>query len=306
MKSAIVAGATGMIGRSVAQYLSSNGIYTIALGRNLSGISPAGLSSNKLLSYIEISMFELSKLQNYIEEKIWSIEDCVFYNFAWKGNRTISDGTLNDQMQNVIFSANAIKVAKDIGCTKFINCGSLQETFTELVIAKNLSIKNLNQKNYSIAKIAARDMSLIEAYCNKIDYIHTRVSVPLSLDFNNNSYIHLSLKNILNGVQYDEPQSPEIFDFIRLEELAHAYLLLGEKGVNKVDYYIGSKTPSTLRTYFANFREFVNSKTQNPYDRLGKFHCDIFDTSRIENDTGFVPSESFNLFMNEAIIKWLK
>jgi UDP-glucose 4-epimerase len=209
-------------------------------------------------------------------------------------------------MKNVILSANAIKVAKNIGCVKFINCGSLQETFAELVIAKNLSIKNLNQKNYSIAKIAARDMSLIEAYNNKIDYIHTRLSVPLSLDFNNNSYVQLSLKNILSGALYDEPQSPEFFDFIRLEELAHAYLILGEKGVNKADYYIGSKTPSTLGTYFANFREFVKSKTQNPYDKLSQFHRDIFNTSKIENDTGFVPSESFNLFMNEAMIKWLK
>ena len=306
MKSAIVTGATGMIGMSVAKYLASKGINTIALGRNLSKIDPAILNFNTRLKYIEISMEEIYNLENRIEQIGWVTEDCVFFNFAWRGSKSISDGTLNEQMRNVLHTANAVKVAKKIGCTKFVNCGSLQETFAEHILLGSGLNEKLSQMNYTIAKITSRDVALIESYNHKLDYVHTRISVPLSLDLNKESYIQLCLKKILNGAPISEPLNTSIFDFIRLEEVVHAYLLIGERGINKADYYIGSKTPSTLSQYFSNFKKYVQKKQLSPYERLDELHLNIFSTSKIEIDTKFVPSESFTTFMNQAVNKQCK
>jgi UDP-glucose 4-epimerase len=306
MRSAIVTGATGMIGMSVARYLASKGVNTIALGRNLSNIDPAIFNFNTRLKYFEISMEEIHNLEKLIKQISWSTEDCVFFNFAWRGNKNISDGTLNEQMKNVLHTANAVKVAKKIGCTKFVNCGSLQETFAEQILLGSGFNEKLSQMNYTIAKITARDVALIESYTNKLDYVHTRISVPLSLDLNKESYIQLCLKKILNGAAISEPLNTSIFDFIRLEEVAQAYFLVGESGVNKADYYIGSKTPSTLSHYFSNFKKYVQKKQLSPYERLDESHLKLFSTSQIEIDTKFVPSESFSIFMSQAVNKWCK
>jgi nucleoside-diphosphate-sugar epimerase len=306
MKSAIVTGATGMVGMSVAKYLASKGVNTIALGGNLSKIDPAMFNFSTKLKYFEISMEEIHNLENSIEQISWSTEDCVFFNFAWRGNKNISDGTLNEQMKNVLHTANAVNIAKKIGCTKFVNCGSLQETFAEKVILGSRLNEKPSQMNYTIAKITSRDIALIESYRNKLNYVHTRISVPLSLDLNKESYIQLCLKKILNGAPISEPINTSIFDFIRLEEVAHAYFLVGKSGVNKADYYIGSKTPSTLSHYFSNFKKYIQKEQLSPYERLDESQLKLFSTSQIEIDTKFVPSESFSIFMNEAVNKWRK
>lgn len=306
MKSAIVTGATGMVGMSVAKYLASKGVNTLALGGNLSKIDSAIFNFSTRLKYLEISMEEINNIENYIEQVSWKAEDCVFFNFAWRGNKNISDGTLNEQMKNVLHTANAVTVAKKIGCTKFVNCGSLQETFAEQILLGSELNGKLSQINYTIAKISSRDVALIESYNNKLDYVHTRISVPLSLDLNKESYIQLCLKQILNGVPISEPLNTSIFDFIRLEEVAHAYFLVGENGVNKADYYIGSKTPSTLSHYFSNFRKYVQMRQLSPYEGLDELHLKVFSTSQIESDTKFVPSDSFNTFMGQAVDKWCK
>ena len=306
MKSAIVTGASGMIGMSVAKYLASKGVNTLALGGNLSKIDPAIFNFSTSLKYFEISMEEIHNLESSIEQISWSTEDCVFFNFAWRGNNNISDGTLNEQLKNVLHTANAVKIAKKVGCTKFVNCGSLQETFAEQILLGTRPNEELSQINYSIAKITSRDVALIESYRNKLKYVHTRISVPLSLDLNKESYIQLCLKKILNGDPISEPISTSIFDFIRLEEVAHAYFLIGESGVNKADYYIGSKTPSTLSQYFSNFKKYIQKKQLSPYERLDESQLKLFSTSQIEIDTEFVPSESFSIFMSQAVNKWCK
>lgn len=306
MKSAIITGATGMIGMSVAKYLASKEINTIALGRNLSKVDPAIFNFNNKLKYLEISMDEIHNLEKCIEQISWSLDDCVFYNFAWRGNKSISDGTLNEQMKNVLHTANAVKVAKKIGCTKFVNCGSLQETFAEYILSGSGLNKEVSQMNYTIAKITSRDVGLIESYNSKLDYVHTRISVPLSLDLNKESYIQLCLKKILNGVHVSEPLNTSVFDFIRLEEVVHAYFLVGQNGLNKADYYIGSKTPSTLIQYFSNFKNYVQKEKLRPYERLNELYLKFFSTSQIEIDTKFVPADSFSIFMSEVVKKWRK
>jgi UDP-glucose 4-epimerase len=306
MKSAIVTGATGMIGSVVANYLANNGIKTLALGRNLGKIDFKKFGVQNNLKFVEIPMTNIHTLEDYIWQVNWDPTDCVFFNFAWRGKRNLTDGTLNDQMKNVAYTSNSIKVAKKLGCIKFVNCGTLQESFAQRFILEGASSKKLSQFNYTIAKVASRDIAKIESYMSKLDYVHTRVSVPLSLDLKQKSYIHSSLKRILEGVSIDRALNNNIFDFIRIEELAHAYLLIGEKGINKTDYYIGSRTPATINRYFSNFKKFIQDNQYSSYDRLDGHNSDLFDTSQLTIDTGFRPSESFNVFMSEAVAKWRK
>ena len=111
-----------------------------------------------------------------------------FLSFCMGGVDRLTDGNIEDQLKNVTFSANAIKVAKKIGCLKFVNSGTIEETYAEWHL-NNKSKYNSSQANYAMAKLAARDMCKMVAYLEKIDYVHTRLSVPLSPDLTKGGYV---------------------------------------------------------------------------------------------------------------------
>ena len=139
-------------------------------------------------------MEDILLLPEKIKKNNWDPEEeCVFYNFAWGGDEKLTDGSFQAQFNNATFSANALLAAKKkkIGCSKFINVGTMEETFAENYLKNptNVSPPNRSQINYTCAKLASRDMCKILSYLEKIDYIHTRLSVPLSQSLDKGGYI---------------------------------------------------------------------------------------------------------------------
>ena len=126
MKTAIVTGATGWIGSAVARHLSSMGIETICLGtRSLTPsqiVSKFGSNAN----YLSLPLEDLDLLPKLVSEKNYSVEECVFYHFAWRGEKTLTDGSVEIQLKNVQLCGKVIEVAKKVGCKKIVNCGSIK------------------------------------------------------------------------------------------------------------------------------------------------------------------------------------
>lgn len=290
MDKAIITGATGLVGISVAKYLSSLGVHLLCLGRkNLSSdecIQCFGKHSN----YISLSMRDITTLPENLKRMDYpSYEGAVFYNFAWSGNNSLADGSYNEQLENAVWSAEAIKVAKAIGCSKFINSGSMEESFIENLFNKTNKQKyKSSQTNYGLAKLASRDMCRMVAYIEGIDYIHTRMSVPLESDLSKGSYIALTMKKILNGDVYEKPQSTLLYDLVLLEDVARAYHLIGQMGLNKADYYIGTGKPATLQQHFERLTRTIGNRYDFDHYTNDGYHARLFDVQRLRQDTGFV------------------
>jgi len=301
MKKAIVTGASGAIGRYVIRELLDNGIKVLAIGRK-SGINTEFFIKNSCnnLSYCQLDLKEIDLLPKKLNEIGWvSGKSCVFYHFAWSGFTSLTDGTVDDQLKNVTYSANAVKIAKELGCVKFINSGSLEETFAEKYLENNWNNNQYhsNQGSYAISKLSSRDMCLMVAYLEKIDYVHTRFSAVYNNELNLKGFICSSLKLILEGKKASIPQNNQFFDLISIEDLSKAYYYIGLKGENKVNYFIGTGKPKILANYFTeleNSLQGVKSKAVNNELNLILCHKD-FDVSDLKNDTGF---EINNTFLN--------
>ncbi len=290
MKKAIVSGALGLVGRPVVNYLVDNGIDVLCLGRKNLNENEINNYFCKRVKYVELDMENINNLPDKIKQLDWEVgNDCSFYNFAWSGVNRLTDGTLKNQLKNAIYSSLAVKSAKKIGCTKFINCGSVEENFHEWYLYNGSSYDS-SQEDYAIAKLASRDMCSIIAYLEKIDYIHTRLSVPLSPDLSKGGYISKTLKNIINNESYQTPKNNQLYDIISTNDVARAYYLIGLHGKNKADYFIGSGNPSSLNNFFKNFKlavsgNIVKDKEVN-YSDISKF----FNINNLYSDTGFFAS----------------
>jgi len=312
MEQAIVTGATGYIGKAVVKELLDKGLKVLAIGRkSKSYINKFSIFQKENIEYIQLDMENIQLLPKRMEEIKWiPNQSCIFYNFAWEGDNSLTDGTFEDQLKNATYASNAIIVAKIIGCNKFINCGTLEETFAEKYLNKIWKTKEYhsNQGYYAIAKLASRDMCKLNAYLHKIDYIHTRLSVFLDCNLDYNGYIQKTLKQILSGNSFDEPLNKQLFDIISLEDGAKAYYLLGKLGENKMDYFIGSGYPNTLKNYFIMFSDMcgydiATNKEKNNFTNDLLLTPEDFSISQLQNQTGFTLSKKIQDIFSSIIKK---
>ena len=303
MKKAIVTGATGLIASGVVECLLDKAVDVLALGRrDISDSNISHLKGHKSLVYLQLEMSEIDKLLQFIEESNWSPgSDCVFYHFAWSGSHRLVDGSVQDQFNNVIYSANAVRVAAELSCTKFINAGSQEERFVEVYLRSYWKQQAYHSKMgvYGSAKVSARDMNLLLAYLKKIDYVHTRISVIVEERLKTNNYVNSVLRKIVNGEEFDPPLNNQLFDFISKEECAKIYYLLGKKGKNKSDYFLGTGRPMTLHEFFNEFslhvhgKKVVDLKVPSPENWI--LEENDFDNTNLINDTGItINSPNFN------------
>ena len=295
MKKAIITGANGLLGKAVSNYLCTQGVETLCLGRK--DLEPEDITRNFGIGsrYLKLQMQDIASLPNKDDLINWTQgSECVFFNFAWSGYDGLTDGSFADQINNSIYSAEAVYSAKKIGCTKFVNIGTLEETFLENNLIKiNIESNQFNQLNYALAKLASRDMCKMVAYLEKIDYVHTRLSIPIEPNLSSGTYFIKTLKKIISREKYESPKSKKLFDIIFIDDLVRAYYLVGLKGKNKADYYIGSNRPATLQYYFDWFSKMLNGNYNNDIDINNLFHNEAFNTQDIYQDTGFFSTTRF-------------
>jgi len=297
VKKAIITGALGLVGMAVAKYLSKERIDVLCLDRKkLDDIEVSKKFDSDNIKFLSVKMEDILSLHEEIKKIGWLPGDsCVFYNFAWGGHNKLTDGEFQDQFNNAICCSNAVLSAKKLGCSKFVNVGTIEETFAEGFLkdpSKN-NPYNSSQTNYAISKLASRDMCRMVSYLEKIDYIHTRLSVPLDPEFSNGGYISSVLTKINEGKTYETPHNNQLFDIILTKDVAKAYYLIGLKGKNKADYFIGTSQPKTLRQYFELFEQSKKGIADNTASTKTKLDNGVFNIDNLVNDTGFVLSSNF-------------
>ncbi len=307
MKKAIVTGATGYIGSAVVEKLLSENIDVLAIGRReWSKKEQHRCASTQNFKYIKLDMSKISTLPKILHDICWEPgENCVFYHFAWSGANKLVDGTVDEQMRNVNYSVKAVEVAKELGCSKFVNVGSQEEVYIEEYLRsdwKNSSYYS-DMATYASAKLAARNMCQLIAYLSKIDYVHSRVSVVANQEFNSKGYVCSTIKNILNGQEYESPKNKQLFEIVPMKELVIAYYLIGLNGKNKADYFIGTGMPMSLSKYFNIVR--LKNKNNDLENTCDKNNDDVrcYEKYSIENlkrDTGYVPILSFYDLLNSC------
>lgn len=295
MKNAIVIGANGYIGSEVVKKLLSKGIQVLAISRQEDDVFIKKFEINDNLNHLKLDLREIHLLPNKLQSKRWLVgDDCVFYNFSWEGDERLMDGNIEKQLENVNLLSKSILIASELKCVKFIDSGSIEETFAERYLMESWGKVEFNNRssNYAISKITARDFCNLLGYLYKIDYVHTRFSATVDKTLSGTGYITTCFRNILNNNRLDEkPVNENLFDIIDLDDLTEAYYFLGKFGKNKVDYFIGSGFPQKLSDYFETFFAWKNlKKTFSKKEYKDSF---LFNQVLLHRDTGLDLSNSF-------------
>lgn len=301
MKSAIITGATGFIGKSVVHELISNGITVYAFARNLDL-----LEKHPLVKPISYSLENGISIENEIILKNKKID--VFYHFAWDGYIGESRSNAKLQLENIQYTLDALNMASRLNCHKFIGAGSIMEQ-ESIQLVYNTHKEVPLSTTYGSAKVTAHLMSKALASSLSIEYIWPFITNTYGVGEISPRFINSTLRKIINKEDLNFTSAQQNYDFIYITDLAKAYHLIGEKGKANRKYAIGSGSAQPLKNFILKMIS-ATSYPKTPifggvsFDGvqlpLKEYSIDILQT-----DTKFLPEVTFE----EGILqtqKWLE
>ena len=300
----VVFGGTGPVGCIAGILAASAGAEVIILGRKkFEDLDPRKINffDNVNCHYINLDMNNILNLSDELKSnKIEILENCIFYNIAWGTANNLSDLDIKGQLANVEWSLNAYNIAVKLGCTKFIHVGTMEEGFTRKYL--DLDYKKDNKYNrhiiYSLAKIASKD-------CLKLNYDrkhnislifvnNSHVMGPLD---NKDSFLQVTLGKLIKKEELIFSTGEQYFDCISVFDVARAYLLVGEKGLNGKEYWIGSGEARQLKEYVMIMYSLYPSGMKMNFGHFDYNDISLtkedFSIKNLITDTGFKPSNTF-------------
>ena len=283
MKSAIVTGANGFVGKAVVEALRSNGVEVFT-------VSHSGQLSTDDHSIV-CDMDNYSELPGFFGK----VTPDVFYHFAWQGTSGKVRSDEKIQLKNVEGTCAAVRAAARIGCKRFVFASSIMEYEVDSTIKaqKNPNISDI----YSTAKLTADYMARIIAADLKIEYISSLISNIYGPGEKSVRLINSCIKKLINGEHVSLSPCNQLYDFIYISDAANMFAAIGDKGVPGKVYYIGNTTVKPLKEFMTEMRDVVSPGTELGFGELPfngvSLTYDEFDKRSVYEDTGIEPSVPF-------------
>lgn len=303
MKSAIVTGATGFLGRWLVRGLLKSDISVTAVIRP--GSANCGLlPEDRRLETVECAMDDYKKLPEQISRR----EDCVWYHLAWAGVSGASRSSLTVQLANIRASRDAVEAAAAMECGLFIGLGTIMEEESALASAADGSRPGPGYL-YGEAKHFARLLTKSDAARLGIPHIWAALTNAYGEYEWSPRFIRSTLQKIIRREPLEFTAGTQIYDFIHVEDAAKALRMIAEKGRPYHRYLIGSGQAAPLRQFIETI-----GRTLAPEQTLhfGDVHYtgvqlpeSLFSIENLRRDTGFQPEIAFEEGLRRTM-DWMK
>ena len=245
VKTAVVVGGNGKVGRCLVLELVRQDYFV--------GIVGSALTINsELKSRLEQDAFfyvsSANKAGAELAKEIQAIspEDNNHYlfNLAWRGNSRLINGSLSEQISNIVTCEQWITMASLLGCSKYISAGTLEERIVdrELSLWPESPGTLGNHKWYAFSKLYAAKAQAYLCYQSKIDHIQTQIGVVLGSHRSPVSYVDLMLNMLSNDreVHLSMPMHREPTTFGSARLTAKQLVYVAVHGNNLDRYRLGS------------------------------------------------------------------
>lgn len=303
MKKAIITGANGFIGKWLVKELVDNGIYVYAIVKDKTSKTD-GIGSLKNVEIVYCDLKDILKLENIIADR--TID--VFYHLAWVGSAGSLRSDTEVQLLNAQYTVDSVKVAKKIGCKKFIGAGSIMEEETIAAVRADGN-KPGQAYIYGAGKLVAQCMSKCVAAEIGIDHIWAIITNAYGVGETAPRFINTTLRKVISDQPLQFTAATQNYDFIYISDLVKAFYYLGIKGKPFSSYVIGSAQAKPLKSFILQIQQTIESDKNVTFGDIPftgiNLPVEVFNCDRLENDTGFKNKVSFD----EGIMKtmeWIK
>lgn len=298
MKRIVLDGATSMLGLALIHECIEKEVEVIAIARKDS----ARLDVLPVSKYVRIIKANQNDLQDLQLENIGECD--VYYHYAWSNTRSEERRNVFLQEPNIQYTLDAVKLAKRMGCKRFIGAGSQAEYGrVSGVIGSETPVNP--EVAYGIAKYAAGKMAKI--LCNELEMecIWTRTFSVYGIGDNVTTLVMHAIDKLLKKEKPSFTKAEQQWDYLYSKDAGKAFFLIGECGKAGKTYCIGSGKSRPLKEYIISIRDEIDKELpvgigELPYAPMQVMNLQV-DISELQADTGFVPEYEFEQGIRETI-----
>lgn len=291
MKKAIVTGANGFVGSHVCKELSDRGVKLYAVIKDTN----ENISTIENLDGIEIVYCELNEIET-LSEKISDRDIDVFYHFAWVGSAGPLRCNEEIQLQNALWTAQALRTADKMNCKKFVNAGSIMEKETYTAVYTQESKPGLPYI-YGAGKLIARSICKPIANSLNIDLCWAVITNAYGAGEFSPRFVNSTIRKIIAGEPLQFTAATQNYDFIYIDDVAKAFVAIGEYGIANKEYTIGSGNARPLKEFIIEMQQSLAPEAEPIFGDIPftgvNMPLDAFSTADIEKDCHFKPEISF-------------
>ncbi len=302
LKSAVITGATGMIGAALSALLTESGVRVTALvrpgSRKLSNLDRAKETGN--LTIVPCALSELSAFQP-VPANAW-------FHFGWDGVFGEARNDRSLQERNIEYTLTALRLAKECGAGSLIFAGSqAQYGPVEGILSEDTPMQPVNA--YGSAKKAAEEAGRALGRELGIRFITARILSVYGPCDNDYTLCMHTIRTLLRKERPSFTKGEQIWDYLYADDAARAMIALSLSGRGGEAYVLGSGAARPLKEYIELIRDSIDPSLplglgDLPYPENQPMHLEA-DISKLQRDTGFVPKTAFEKGIRKTI-EWVR
>lgn len=301
MKKAIITGADGFVGSNTVKCFLDNGVEVLAIDIV---DEPRRLKPQNGLKYKCLDISDMSLLANVA----YHGEYDTFVHFAWAGSAGPQRTDYNLQMQNALTTVECMKVAKQLGCERFVCAGSIMEREVEAAIHTQGSRPGMGYI-YGMGKHIAHCMCKAVAANIGIDLLWPMITNAYGVGELSPRFVNTTLRKIINGEPLQFTAGTQNYDFVYVTDVARAFYAVAQYGVPFKEYIIGSGNARPLKEFILEMQQALAPDAVPQFGDVPftgtNLSLSAFDTSEIEQDCSFEPEVGF-AEGTRMTMEWLK
>lgn len=298
MKEAIVTGADGFIGSHLCRGLSQQGWHITAL------VMPESPTIGRIesipnLSVVPCDLCDLPEL----EKRLPSNPD-IIYHLAWAGVAPETRNSMEIQQKNLEISLNMVELAARLHASGLVLPGSTMEYMYGEGPINGHNVPT-PQNSYGAVKVAVRYMCEALARELEVPILYTIITSVYGADRLDNNVITYVINQLLSAKKPSLTRLEQKWDYIHVDDLIRAMVLLAQKGKAGKTYVIGHGDNVPLAEYILQIRDIIDHNLplgigEIPYasNHLPRSCVDI---SELQKDTSFIPEISFEKGIRQVI-----
>lgn len=294
MRTALITGALGFVGRKLTERLLSEGYKIIALDV----VPPSSVEVREGVTYIQSDLSSLDVFSG--------MEGCadVMYHLAWVGVKPEARSDIYVQKKNIDLSIAAVELAKRLSVPRVVFVGSTMEyCYNEGEICERSLPTPHNA--YGSAKVAARFIA--EELCRsyKIEFEYAVIASIYGKGREDNNVIYYCIRKLMAGETPELTECVQRWDFVHIDDATEALRLIGERGKPSAFYAIGTGENKPLRECIDVISSLIDGSIPIKFGAVkykdGLIAHSAIDITKLSRDTGYKPKHNFSEGIAEVI-----